>query len=68
LSRQKRTIDLSIKPKKAIVCGVDINSADDTEVSLDELVMLLENLGIPTMARVTQKRNTPDPASFVGSG
>ncbi|MFA7652135.1 MAG: GTPase HflX, partial [Synergistaceae bacterium] len=68
MSRQKRSIDLSIKPKKAIVCGVDINSADDTEVSLDELVMLLENLGIPTMARVIQKRNTPDPASFVGSG
>ena len=68
MSRQKRTIDLSIKPKKAIVCGVDINSADDTEVSLDELIMLLENLGIPTMARVIQKRNTPDPASFVGSG
>lgn len=68
MSRQKRSIDLSIKPKKAIVCGVDINNADDTEVSLDELVMLLENLSIPTMARVIQKRNTPDPASFVGSG
>lgn len=69
MSRQKRSsIDLSIKPKKAIVCGVDINSQDDTEVSLDELVMLLENLDIPTVARVIQKRTTPDPASFVGSG
>ena len=68
MSRQKRSIDLSIKPKKAIVCGVEINNADDTEVSLDELVMLLENLSIPTMARVIQKRNTPDPASFLGSG
>ncbi len=57
MSRQKRTTDLSIKPKKAIVCGVDINSADDTEVSLDELIMS-ENLGIPTMARVIQKRTT----------
>ncbi len=69
MSRQKRSsIDLSIRPKKAIVCGVDINSQDDTEVSLDELVMLLENLDIPTVARVIQKRTTPDPASFVGSG
>ena len=50
------------------MCGVDINNADDTEVSLDELVMLLENLSIPTMARVIQKRNTPDPATFLGSG
>jgi len=69
LSRQKRSsIDLSIRPRKAIVCGVDINSSDDTEVSLDELVMLLENLDIPTLARVTQKRSAPDPASFVGAG
>lgn len=68
MSRQKRAIDLSIKPKKAIVCGVDIKNADDTEVSLDELVMLLENLSIPTIARVIQKRNMPDPASFLGSG
>lgn len=68
MSRQKRTIDLSIKPKKAIVCGIDLSNADDTEISLDELVMLLENLNIPTVARVIQKRNTPDPASFVGSG
>jgi len=68
LSRQKRAIDLSIKPKKAIVCGVEFDAADDTEVSLDELVMLLENLNIPTLARVTQKRNTPDSASFIGSG
>ena len=69
MSRQKRSsIDLSIRPRKAIVCGVDINSPDDTEVSLDELIMLLENLNIPTVARVIQKRTTPDPASFVGSG
>ncbi len=68
MSRQKRGIDLSIKPKKAIVCGVDFGAADDTEVSLDELVMLLENLNIPTVARVTQKRNTPDPSTFIGSG
>ncbi len=69
MSRQKRSsIDLSIRPRKAIVCGVDINSSDDTEVSLDELVMLLENLDIPTLARVTQKRSAPDPASFVGAG
>ena len=69
MSRQKRSsIDLSIRPKKAIVCGVEISSSDDTEVSLDELVMLLENLDIPTVARVTQKRSAPDPASFVGAG
>ena len=68
MSRQKRTIDLSIKPKKAIVAGVVRAGSDDTELSLDELVMLLENLRIPTVARVVQNRVVPDPASFIGSG
>ena len=68
MSRQKRTIDLSIKPKKAIVAGVVRAGSDDTELSLDELVMLLENLRSPTVARVVQNRVVPDPASFIGSG
>ncbi len=68
MSRQKRTIDLSIKPKKAIISAADLNNGADTETSLDELVMLLENLNIPTLARVVQHRNIPDPASFIGSG
>lgn len=68
MSRQKRTIDLSIKPKKAIVAGVVRAGSDDAELSLDELVMLLENLKIPTVARVVQNRVVPDPASFIGSG
>ena len=68
MSRQQRTIDLSIKPKKAIIAALELSGIDDTEVSLDELVMLLENLNIPVTARVTQHRNMPDPASFIGSG
>ena len=58
MSRQKRTsIDLSLKPPKAVIAAVDCGSADDTEQSLDELVMLLENIGVPVAARVVQKRN-----------
>lgn len=68
MSRQKRAIDLTIKPKKAIIAAIDRFGADDTEVSLDELVLLLENLHIPTVARVIQRRNTPDPAAFIGAG
>lgn len=45
-----------------------MGNADDTNVSLDELVMLLKNLSIPTIARVIQKRDKPDPRSFIGSG
>ena len=68
MSRQKRAIDLSIKAKKAVIAALELEGDADTEVSLDELVMLLENLGIPTVARVVQHKETPDPASFIGSG
>ena len=43
MSRQKRVIDLSIKSKKAIIAAVELNGDRDTEVSLDELAMLLQN-------------------------
>ena len=68
MSRQKRVIDLSIKSKKAIIAAVELNGDRDTEVSLDELAMLLQNLGVPTEARVVQHKEAPDPASFLGSG
>ena len=61
MSRQKRSaIDLSLKPPKAVIAAVDCGSADDTEQSLDELVMLLENIGVPVAARIVQKRRIPD--------
>lgn len=69
MSRQKRSaIDLSLKPPKAVIAAVDCGSADDTEQSLDELVMLLENIGVPVAARIVQKRRIPDPAHFIGAG
>lgn len=68
MSRQKRTIDLSIKPKKAIIAGIERQGSFDTEQSLDELVMLLGNLNIPSVARAVQHRDIPDPSSFIGSG
>lgn len=69
MSRQRRrAIDLAPKPPKAIIAAVETGSKDDTQVSLDELVMLLENLDIPVAVRVVQKREMPDSASFIGSG
>lgn len=68
MSRQKRSIDLSTKPCKAIIAAVSGKDSSDSGDSLDELVLLLKNLGIPTVARVTQRRDAPDPASFIGSG
>lgn len=69
MSRQRiKATDLSLKPKKAIIAALEGGTRDDVEDSLDELVLLLENLQIPTAARVVQKRSVPDPASFIGSG
>lgn len=68
MSGRKIPADLSSKPHKAIVCGILIGDPEETEVSLDELVLLLDNLDIPTEARAIQKRNAPDPSSFIGSG
>lgn len=69
MSRQRtKAADISDKPRKAIIAAIENGTRDDVEESLDELVLLLENLKIPTAARVVQKRSTPDPASFIGSG
>lgn len=66
-SRRRAPKDLSIKSKKAITAAVDCG-AEDTEISLDELTMLLDNIGVPVAARVVQKRKAPDSACFIGEG
>jgi GTPase len=43
-------------------------SDDDTEASLDELALLVDTAGADEVARVVQRRSTPDPATFVGKG
>ena len=41
---------------------------DDDERSLDELALLVDTAGADTVARVTQRRDAPDAATFVGKG
>ncbi len=45
--------------------GVD---AEDLDRQLDELALLVETAGADVRARVTQRRDAPDPATFLGSG
>ena len=66
-------IDLEKTPLRAIVAVVDDGhsadiDADEVETSLDELVLLLENLGIETLARAVQRRRSPDPGVYIGKG
>ena len=41
---------------------------DDTEASLDELALLVDTAGADEVARVHQRRESPDPATYVGKG
>lgn len=41
---------------------------DETKASLDELALLVDTAGADALDRVVQKRDRPDPATFVGKG
>ncbi|MDH3683385.1 MAG: GTPase HflX [Acidimicrobiia bacterium] len=43
-------------------------TALDTEASLDELALLVDTAGADVLDRVVQRRERPDPATFVGRG
>ncbi len=40
----------------------------DTDASLDELALLVDTAGADALERIVQKRDRPDPATFVGQG
>lgn len=50
-----------------MLVGVDMGEYD-CEASLDELEELAKTAGAEVKARVTQRRETPDSATFIGSG
>lgn len=56
--------------EKIVLVGVTSpgQSDDDTEASLDELALLVDTAGADEVARVVQRRVTPDPATFIGKG
>ena len=55
------------KPESALLVGVD--SGDfDCEESLSELAELAKTAGAEVQAKVTQKREKPDAATYIGSG
>ena len=62
-------IDRTIRERIVLVGvqfpGVD---ADQMERELDELALLVDTAGADVVARVIQRRDKPDPATFLGSG
>ncbi|MBQ8783527.1 MAG: GTPase HflX [Clostridia bacterium] len=54
-------------PEVAVLVGIDMGTYD-AEVSLDELEELARTAGAVVSARVLQKRDKPDTATYIGSG
>ncbi|HEY5097271.1 MAG TPA: GTPase HflX, partial [Acidimicrobiales bacterium] len=56
--------------ERIVLVGVTFPHATvaDTEAGLDELARLVDTAGADVMDRVMQRRNTPDPATYLGRG
>ena len=56
--------------EKIVLVGVTLppESAEETEASLDELALLVDTAGADEVGRITQRRNAPDPPTYVGKG
>jgi GTPase len=56
--------------EKIVLVGVTIppETAEDTDASLDELSLLVDTAGADEVARITQRRQAPDPPTYIGKG
>src|SRR3954470_21345776 len=56
--------------ERIILVGVTIppERTDETELHLDELAQLVDTAGADVVGRVLQRRDTPDPATYIGKG
>ena len=56
--------------EKIILVGVTVppGNDQDTEMHLDELALLVDTAGADEAGRVLQRRDHPDPATFIGRG
>jgi len=56
--------------ERIVLVGVALNGAhpDDVEAGLDELALLVDTAGADVVARLVQRRQAPDPATYLGKG
>ena len=56
--------------ERIVLVGVQFpgQTREDVEVGLDELALLIDTAGADEVARVVQRRDRPDPATFIGRG
>jgi GTP-binding protein HflX len=63
-------VDLGVVVQRALLVGTGAGSrtAEEAEASLDELALLADTAGADVVASELQRRDTPDPATYVGKG
>jgi len=56
--------------EKIVLVGVQFPGVteDELDYQLDELALIVDTAGADVVARVVQRRDSPDPATFLGSG
>ena len=56
--------------ERIVLVGVTMppSTTEETEEHLDELALLVDTAGADVCARILQRRDAPDPATFVGKG
>ncbi len=62
-------IDRTVR-EKIVLVGVTLpgSTEDDTDASLDELALLVDTAGADEVARLVQKRDSPDHTWYIGKG
>jgi GTP-binding protein HflX len=56
--------------ERIVLVGVTLggHTDEETEDGLDELSLLIDTAGADEAARLTQRRDAPDPAFYIGKG
>ncbi len=73
MSRRRLTateVDLDVLRQRALLVGTGIGTrdAEAAQASLEELALLVDTAGADPVELVLQRRDTPDPATYIGSG
>jgi GTP-binding protein HflX len=63
-------VDLGVDRQRALLVGTGVgaHTVEEAEQSLDELALLTDTAGAEPVATELQRRDRPDPATYVGKG
>jgi GTP-binding protein HflX len=68
---KKKTINAQPPLERAFLVGIEINNKPSLlslEDSMQELTMLSDTAGLQVVGSISQKLNSPNPATLIGSG